>query len=501
MKQIVLLIIFLVSFFVLPLSGLMAQTHSLVKGKLTDASNSDPVAFANIGIKGKTGGTFTDNDGNYKLEIEKGEHIIVFSCIGYEKLERPISVPGDGKPIILNVLINPTTQELNTVIVSGSKYEQKVEESIATIDVLKAQSIQSSNPSSVDQAIDKIPGIAIVDNEPQIRGGSGFSSGLGSRVMVMVDEIPMMRGDAGRPDWGFLPVDDVEQIELVKGASSVVYGSSAITGAINIRTVYPKSTPETRVNSFIGIYSAPPRSYTKPWNGFNPLKYGISVSHLQQFDNIDVSIGASYFQDQGYIGGVPEAASDTAFNKGEFIKRAKVYFNTQVRNKKVPGLTYGLNGNFMYNQSAETYFWYDADTNIYKSYPGALSYFKVFSFYVDPFIKYFDRRGNQISFKNRIYYGNTNATNNQSNRYTTVYDEIKFSRRFSKLGDFTLVGGVVSVFSHSEGQVFSGVLAPDGTTTAYQSGQYNSENVSVYAQLSKKFWKRLTIEAGARYEY
>ena len=275
MKQIVLIFIFLVSFLVFPFSGLMAQSHSLVKGKLTDASNSDPVAFANIGVKGKSGGTFTDNDGNYKLEIEKGEHIIVFSCIGYEKLERAISVSGDGKPIILNVLINPTTQELNTVIVSGSKYEQKVEESIATIDVLKAQSIQSSNPSSVDQAIDKIPGIAIVDNEPQIRGGSGFSSGLGSRVMVMVDEIPMMRGDAGRPDWGFLPVDDVEQIELVKGASSVVYGSSAITGAINIRTVYPKSTPETKVNSFIGIYSAPPRSYTKPCNGFNTLKNGI----------------------------------------------------------------------------------------------------------------------------------------------------------------------------------------------------------------------------------
>ncbi|MCX6287299.1 MAG: TonB-dependent receptor [Bacteroidetes bacterium] len=501
MKQTIRLIIFLVSFSILPFPGLLAQTHSLVKGRLTDASNSDPVAFANIGVKGKTGGTFTDNDGYYKLEIEKGNHVIVFSCIGYEKLERQISIPGDGKPITLDVLINPTTQELNTVIVSGSKYEQKVEESVVTIDVLKAQSIQASNPSSVDQAIDKIPGIAIVDNEPQIRGGSGFSSGLGSRVMVMVDEIPMMRGDAGRPDWGFLPVDDVEQIELIKGAASVVYGSSAITGAINIRTVYPKSTPETKVNSFIGIYSAPPRRYTKPWNGFNPIQYGISVSHLQQFDNIDVSVGASYFQDQGYIRGVPEAASDTAFNKGEFVKRAKFYFNTQVRNKKIPGLTYGLNGNFMYNQSAETYFWYDADTNIYRSYPGALSYFKVFSFYADPFIKYYDKRGNQISFKNRIYYGNTNATNNQSNRYTTLYDEVKFSRRFSKLGDFTLVAGIVSVFSHSEGQVFSGILAPDGTTTAYQPGQYNSENASVYVQLSKKFFKRLTIEAGARYEY
>ena len=501
MKKTLLYIIFLVSLFTFPVSGLLGQNQTVIKGRLIDASNSDPVPFANIGIKGKTGGTFTDVNGFYKLEMSKGLHVIVFSCIGYEKLEQSLNISGDGKLITLDVLIKPTTQELNTVVVSGSRYETKVEESVATIDVLKAQSIQSSNPTSVDQAIDKLPGIAIVNNEPQIRGGSGFSSGLGSRVMVMVDEIPMMRGDAGRPDWGFLPVDDVEQIELVKGASSVVYGSSAITGAINIRTVYPKSIPETRVNSFIGIYSAPPRSYTKPWSGFNPIQFGLSVSHLQQFDNIDLSVGASYFSDQGYIGGTPEAASDTAFNKGEFVRRAKVYFNTRVRNKKLPGLTYGLNGNFMYNENAETYFWYDADTNIYKSYPGSLSYFKVFSFYVDPFIKYFDKKGNQFSFKNRVYYGNTNATNNQSNRYTTLFNELKYSRRFSKLGDFTLVAGVVNVYSHSDGQVFSGILAADGTTTAYQSAQYNSENASVYVQLSKKFFNRLSIEAGARYEY
>ena len=501
MKKILLFIIYLLFIFFLPLPSLLGQqTHSIVGGRLTDSSTGEPVMFVNIGLKNKAGGTFTDANGYYKLEVPKGDVVIVFSCIGYEKIERSVNAIGNNQ-IELNVMLTPIAQELSTVVISGSKYEQKAEESIATIEVMKAQTIQASNPSSVDKAIDKIPGIAIVNDEPQIRGGSGFSSGLGSRVMVMVDEIPMMRGDAGRPDWGFLPVDDVEQIELVKGASSVVYGSSAITGAINIRTVYPKSEPETRVNTSFGVYSGPPRTYTKPWNGFNPIQYAFSVTHLQQFDNIDVSIGASYFDDQGYIGGTPEVKADTAFNKGEYTRRAKVYFNTRVRNKKLPGLTYGLNGNFMYNEDAETYFWYDADTNIYRSYPGALSLFKVFSFYVDPFIKYFDKSGNTFSFKNRVYYGNTNANNNQSNRYTTVYDEFKYTRTFSKLGDFTISAGIANTWSHSEGQVFSGILAPDGTTTAFQSGQYNSENFGIYLQLSKKFFKRLTVEGGARYEY
>ena len=64
-----------------------------------------------------------------------------------------------------------------------------------------------------------------------------------------------------------------------------------------------------------------------------------------------------------------------------------------------------------------------------------------------------------------------------------------------------MVVGVMNVYSHSEGQVFSGILASDGTTTANQSGTYNSENFSFYLQLSKKFFKRLTIEAGGRFEY
>ena len=115
-----------------------------------------------------------------------------------------------------------------------------------------------------------MPGITIVDNEPQIRAGSGFSSGLGSRVMIMVDEIPLLRGDAGRPDWDLIPIDDVDQIEVVKGASSVVFGSSAINGAINVRTAWPKEEAATRLTTFLGAYSKPERKYA----GRNQLRRG-----------------------------------------------------------------------------------------------------------------------------------------------------------------------------------------------------------------------------------
>ncbi|NQV01109.1 MAG: TonB-dependent receptor [Bacteroidia bacterium] len=172
-----------------------------------------------------------------------------------------------------------------------------------------------------------------------------------------------------------------------------------------------------------------------------------------------------------------------------------------MRNKKVDGLTYGLNGNFMYNDNAQTFFWYDADTNIYRAYPGALSHFKEFSFYMDPYIKYYNENGNSHSFKNRIYYGNTEANNNQSNRYLTVYSEYQYTKTFKKIGGMVLVAGVMNSYSQSYGQVFSGILAADSTTTANEYGSFESENLAVYMQFEKKFLDRITILVGGRWEY
>ena len=477
-----------------------AQT-CLVQGKVTDEQTGEALPFVNIGIKGLATGTFSNDNGLYQIELSKGETILIISCVGYDKQEKHINVDGKKK-LALDIQMTPVSQELSTFVVSGSKYEQKVENSTSTIEVLKSPSIMASNPSSIDKAIEKIPGITIVNNEPQIRGGSGFSSGLGSRVMIMVDDIPMLSGNAGRPDWGFLPVDDVDQIEVVKGASSVVYGSSAITGVVNIRTDYPTDRPSTNANAFIGVYSKPERNYATPWSGMNPVIYGLSVSHLQKVDNFDLGIGISFYNDQGYIRGTQErGAVDTNFNKGAFTKRTKMYFNTRVRNKKIKGLTYGVNGSVMYNEYSEAYFWGNADTNLYRAYPGSLSHFKETTFYVDPYVKYFTKNGNSYSLKNRVYFGNSDANNNQSSLYLTVYNELQHTHNFQKVKEFILVVGVTNIYSYSFGKVFSGKLDSKGTTTANENGTYNSENVAAYAQFEKKFFDRLTLQLGGRWEY
>ena len=481
---------------------LMAQQNE-IKGMVLDAKTSDPLPFVNIGVKGQSRGTFSDSNGAYRLELIRGNYTLFFSMVGYDRLEKEIIIDGK-KELILNISLNPTSQELNTVVVSGSKYAQKIQESISSIEVLKAKSIEISNIPTVDKAVDRIPGVAIVDNEPQIRGGSGFSSGLGSRVMIMVDEIPLLRGDAGRPNWDLLPIDDIDQIEVVKGASSVVYGSSAINGAINVRTAWPKENPETKVNSYVGMYSKPSRIYDTPWSGINPMVYGLTITHSHIFDNNDLSGGISYINDQGYISGVPEnkISDPAAFNGGPFNKRLKAYFNARVRSKKIEGLSYGLNGTFYYSENAQTYFWYDADTNLYRSHDLALSLFKEFSFYMDPFIKYFGKKGSSHALKNRVFYTNSDGSNNQSSLQVTVYNEYQFTHKFQKVKDMTLVAGITNIYSYAFGKVFSGQLSvTDSTPTVGENGTYSAENLAIYAQIEKKFFDRLTILFGGRYEY
>ena len=500
MKQTVSLIILFFFLSLLPLAAL-AQL-SVIKGKIIDEKTSDPLPYVNIGVQGQATGTFSDSNGNYRLELPKGDYDLFISSVGYEKLEKHIRLDGK-KTYYLDLNLINSSQELNTVIVSASKYNQKIQESVSSIEVIKAKSIEIGNLPSANKVVDQMPGITIVDNEPQIRAGSGFSSGLGSRVMIMVDEIPLLRGDAGRPDWDLIPIDDVDQIEVVKGASSVVFGSSAINGAINVRTAWPKEESATRLTTFLGAYSKPERNYATPWSGMNPMVYGITLTHSQKFDNIDLTGGISYYKDQGYIGGTPESKKlpDSVFNQGQFNNRVKFYFNSRVRSKKVEGLTYGLNGNFMFQKNSEAYFWYDADTNLYRSYPGSLSRFKTFTFYVDPFVKYFAKNGDSHSFKNRVYYLNTEGLYNQTSLSVTVFNDYQYTHKFKKAGDLMFVTGVTNIYSYAFGKVFSGKLSSTGTPTLGENGTYTAENFAVYAQLEKKFFKRLSFLLGGRYEY
>ena len=96
-----------------------------------------------------------------------------------------------------------------------------------------------------------------------------------------------------------MPVENINQVEVIKGASSVLYGSSALNGVIHLRNRFPGNEPETEVTLFSGLYMKPKRS-EMVWSDKPQLFGGATVSHLRKIGNLDLMISGNYFQNNGY---------------------------------------------------------------------------------------------------------------------------------------------------------------------------------------------------------
>lgn len=482
------------AFLVVAVGTLNAQNIT-IKGVITDSKTNTPIPFASVSVPGTTQGTTTDINGVYKLALPEGEWRVQYKMLGYKPEFKVFKLKlEDSLSIEVNIKLIAEGTDLGPVIVSGSKYEQRLEDLIVSVEIIRPNIIENKNATSIDKAIESAPGITVVDNEPQVRGGSGFSSGLGSRVQLIIDDIPLLRGDAGRPVWPLVPVENVDQIEVLKGASSVLYGSSALNGAINIRTAYAKDKPETKMFAFTGMYSKPQRRYATYWDGLNPMVSGMSFVHTRRVKNVDFVFGGNFFRDDGYIGPEPVSPlNGNKINKGEYDRRGRLNLSVRVKNKKVEGLFYGVNANGMVSRNAQAFFWANADSGIYKAFPGSITNFNEVLWYVDPYVQYFTPGGHRHVFRNRIFYSNNEADNNQNTSSIQMYNEYQHVNKVKKVDDFYITAGVTSIYTNSQGQVFSGNEANNGNSYSY--------NLAAYAQFDKKFFGRLNVTAGGRFEY
>ena len=101
-------------------------------------------------------------------------------------------------------------------------FEQKLNEVVVSMSVISPQFFQNTNKVDMEEAMEQVPGVTIIDGQANIRGGSGFSYGAGSRVLVLVDEMPMLAADANDVKWSFLPVESMSQVEIIKSGCLAV---------------------------------------------------------------------------------------------------------------------------------------------------------------------------------------------------------------------------------------------------------------------------------------
>ena len=472
------------------------EQSGYITGQVTDKETHETLPGANIYLKHNMAiGTVSDFNGHFYLKVPADTFTVVCSYTGMKTLEKHIAVK-PGQTVLIDFPMEIFSHQFKEVVVKAGKFDKKLEEQTVSIEVMKARMIDERNTTNISTALDLVPGVNIIDQQPQIRGGSGFTFGVGSKVAVFVDDLPIITGDNGKPDWSLIPIENINQMEVVKGAASVLSGSSAMSGAIYIHTQFPGLKPETRIKAFGSMYSPPREPAAKWWNGINWTS-GLTFQHSRQFNKnrTDLVIGAFLQREGNYIG-APKPGPLVDVNNDITDKDMTNYmgrfnFNLRHRSQKVNGLNYGLNGNIMYSETAQPLAWLDDTTNFYRAYPDAIIKGSHLTWYLDPFIKYVSELGFKHEFINRLMVSNNDLINNQTNDVFMMFNQYQFSKSFANLGHLDFIGGISSNYTHSSADMYSASGSPENYVW----------NMSLYTELEKNINHVLTLSGGVRLEH
>ena len=263
-----------------------------VSGKVIDKGGNEPLIGAQI-VLDTGGGTVSDKNGNFTLNLKAGNYSGVVNYLGYEKKEITINTQNPDLGTIALQLSNTTLDE---VIVSASPRSFKDEFKGSNFRITPI-ALKNRNPLSTEEVLRTVPGVNIVgdmglSNRPNIsiRGSWGRRS---KKVLLMEDGTPSAPAPYIAPGAYYNPVSDrITAIEVYKGADMLRYGPNNMYGAINYITALPPQKPELRVKLIGGQrnYKTGLISYGGTWNNLGALVEGVYKKFDGFTDNSSVEV-------------------------------------------------------------------------------------------------------------------------------------------------------------------------------------------------------------------
>jgi outer membrane receptor protein involved in Fe transport len=447
---------------------MQARPDGVIKGRIFDKSSGEGLPEATVVLR-KTQGTHSDGEGFYMLKSKPGNLTLSFRYLGYKTVTEALQL-NDNDTLILNVGLEAEASEIDQVVVSAGRKEQRISELSVSMSVIKPSVLNNLHVSDPQELINKTPGIEVLDGQASVRGGSGFSYGAGSRVLALLDGLPVMSADAGNIRWGFLPLENISQIEIIKGASSVAYGSSALNGVINFRTADPGDIPETRYYAEAGVFDAPANRDWKWWKSPRSF-YNASVSHLQKVRNTSLGLGLNLLDDQGY-------------RKLNNDKSGR--FNLKIKHlpENGKGLSYGLSFNGGTTVKTDFVLWENALTGALKNNPSASIELHSHFFTIDPFLQ-FSGNSTKHEFKARLQSSHNKFPESAKNNSdaSNFYSEYLFSRNISPV--ISMIAGISENYSWIQSNFY---------------GNHNELNVGAFLQSDFVVSEKIRFTSGVRME-
>jgi len=355
------------------------------------------------------------------------------------------------------------------VVVSAARFEKNIEQVNISMEVLRPELIANKGFSNLEQAVGQSPGVFTMDGQVSIRGGGGYAYGAGSRVLLVWNGVPMLSPDIGDVKWNAIPMEHAAQIEIIKGASSVLFGSGALNGiiAMNEKDAPLDGALSVKVQS--GIYGSPKRTSMKWW-GAPPTFELIDVYAAKRKNNHALTLGVNAFRDKGY-------------REGDHELRARIHGTYTYFSTKVPQLKAGLSFHAQAQEEGVFILWRN-DSMGYQALPNTLSEQRAVRLSVDPYLLFVSKHKTKHALRTRYYLTTTGnglvyVDASLGQLYYADYQATK------KIKNFQLAFGATSNVSQ---------------VTSYIFGNHLSKNFSAYQQTD---WSKgkFDIQAGLRLEY
>jgi outer membrane receptor for ferrienterochelin and colicin len=476
-----------------------ASAGGTIVGHVEDATTADPLSFCNVVID-SVGGTMTDMKGNFVLRgIRVGRYRLTISRIGH----RPVTVEGvvvsANDTTRVDVALEPAPVHMDPVVVTATRLEQTARMAPASVAVVDQTDIEQRAPATFDQAIEAVSGLnafrttGISVQSMQIRGSSDVAGGgVGNRVLLLVDGRPALTSDTGGAFWSLVPTQFVDRVEVVKGAFSSLYGSTAMGGVVNVITRTPGKETVGRLDFKLGFFEAPPGDirYTEDTRLQSEVTADVSGSMGRSKRNLRYLLSASRKASDGFSENTEYAFYDVY---------GKLIFDLTAERKLELTLGGGQAENdypHSWLNSAQPLEVRDAytDDRQYKNYGSAD-------------LHYWAMSGDKTRLSSRMYYYHheqiSRFNENDPNLELPGNEPYGFGTEI--IGD--KVGAVtqVDVRANDSNRVVAGVdfqfdyvqSAPD--TTLYGDHQIN--NYAVFVQDDIDLSSSVTATVGARYDW
>lgn len=233
------------------------NTDAMLFGDVKSKETGEHLPDAVIKVKGTMLQTKCDATGHFKLvHLPLGKQTIVASLVGYKTQEIVVDM-NRGKGTEVYFELEDDVLDLSQVVVTGTRTNHFVKDVPIRTEVLTSQSIAKKNAQTIYEALEGVPGVRVEQQCQSCNFTMVRMQGLGAEhTQVLVDGEPVFSGLAGVYGLQQMGTNDVDRLEIVKGAGSALYGSSAVAGAINIITKEPTYDPSLTADVQFGSFGS-----------------------------------------------------------------------------------------------------------------------------------------------------------------------------------------------------------------------------------------------------